>query len=53
MKNIEDMGIFDHYRIDLTIEDDNDTVDVLESFIRGKAFEGKDYTTGHYKRGVE
>ena len=53
MKNIDDMGIFDHYRIDLTIEDDNDTVDVLESFIRGKAFEGKDYTTGHYKRGVE
>lgn len=53
MKTIEDIGIFDHYRIDLTIESGNDTENVLESFIHGKAFEKKNYTTGHYKRGVE
>ena len=53
MKTIDDMGIFDHYRIDFTIESGNDTRDVLESFINDKAFEKKNYTTGHYKRGVE
>ena len=52
-KSIDDMGIFDHYRLDFTIENENDTKDVLESFIRDKAFEKKNYTTGHYKRGVE
>ncbi len=53
MKTIDDIGIFDHYRIDFTIESGNDTRDVLESFINDKAFEKKNYTTGHYKRGVE
>jgi len=50
---INDMGLFDHYRIDFTIEDTSDIVDVLESFIDGKDYLKKNYTTGHYKRGVE
>ena len=53
MNTIDEMGIFDHYRIDFTIEDESKTKNVLESFLHNKAFDNTEFTTGHFKRGVE
>ena len=51
---------FDHYRIDLTVESENEAYDILKAgtFLGDKDFNTKlmqklSYTTGHYKRGVE
>ena len=54
-KHLKDMHFpIDSYRIDFTIEDSKMTEAVLDLYL-GLGFESAlgEYTTGHFKRGVE
>ncbi len=44
----------DGFRIDFTMEDEKNVINILEMFFcNNESVELKEYTTGHYKRGVE
>ncbi|SDA51372.1 putative protease [Butyrivibrio sp. INlla18] len=58
--NIQDAGCFDHYRIDMSVESSKECADIISYYLdslKGESvsdiFENAEYTTGHYKRGVE
>ena len=57
---ITDRFSFDNYRVDLTVENGNQAYSVTEGFVylmekgyEDAGFENYEYTTGHFKRGVE
>ncbi len=60
LSNIHDAGCFDHYRIDMSVESSKECADIISYYLdslKGEnisdIFENAEYTTGHYKRGVE
>lgn len=60
LPGIMDKFSFDNFRVDLTIEDGKEAEKIVTSFaalmkkeIADTGFDGLEYTTGHFKRGVE
>lgn len=60
LTNIQDAGCFDHYRIDMSVESQKECADIISYYLdslKGESvsdiFENAEYTTGHFKRGVE
>lgn len=60
LSNIQDAGCFDHYRIDMSIESSKECAEIISFYLdslKGEMvsdiFDNGEYTTGHYKRGVE
>ena len=60
LTNIQDVGCFDHYRIDMSVESQKECADIISYYLdslKGESvsdiFENAEYTTGHFKRGVE
>ena len=58
LDNIGKVCGFDHYRIDLTTEDKQETTRIIKAFIMGDQSAADemlrmDFTTGHFKRAVE
>ena len=60
LTNIQDAGCFDHYRIDMSVESKKECADIISYYLDSlksesvsDIFENAEYTTGHFKRGVE
>lgn len=60
LTNIQDAGCFDHYRIDMSVESQKECADIISYYLDSlksesvsDIFENAEYTTGHFKRGVE
>ena len=60
MGNIMDKFAFDHFRVDLTVESGKEAGNIVKNYgsiISGgtydDSFDSMEYTTGHFKRGVE
>ncbi|SFC35751.1 peptidase U32 family protein [Butyrivibrio sp. YAB3001] len=58
LDNIRNMQLFDHFRIDFSIEDYKESQRILDAFLSDnkenrKILDDMEYTTGHFKRGVE
>ncbi len=52
LENIKSMG-FGALRLDFTVENAYEAKKILECYINGKELPIKDFTNGHFKRGVE
>lgn len=52
LDSITQMG-FNALRLDFTMENADETKQILECYINGKEFPIKNFTNGHYKRGAE
>lgn len=60
LTNIQDAGCFDHYRIDMSVESQKECADIISYYLDSlksesvsDIFKNAEYTTGHFKRGVE
>lgn len=58
MDQVKNAGLFDQYRIDFTTENEFEVSNVIKAYVFGdedaaRDILSKDYTLGHYKRGVE
>jgi putative protease len=58
LDNIRDTGKFDHFRLDFSTESEAEVKTVIGAFVYGEAdalkrLDEMNYTTGHFKRGVE
>ena len=60
LTNIQDARCFDHYRIDMSVESQKECADIISYYLDSlnsenvsDIFENAEYTTGHFKRGVE
>ena len=58
LDSIKNAGLFNHFRIDLTVENKKESAEILSAFLYGdqdafNSLDKKGYTTGHFKREVE